>query len=168
MRRRTWLWVPAALAAACGGEAPEETEPRVLIVESPNVRVLVGSDTVRVYAPSLLAYFATDLGTGDPPPALLAAADAYQATLAAAAPALEALGVRIVPVAAVPQPLGISPEVDLNAGPSFQPGGSGFLLVLPEGRIQRLDRATSGPDLVCAAARLMGTAPPPQLGRDCG
>ncbi|GMV03979.1 MAG: hypothetical protein AMXMBFR53_02610 [Gemmatimonadota bacterium] len=158
----------AVLVAACGGDAAEEAAPEVLVLESPHVAVLVGTDTVEVFTPTLLAYFATDLGTGDPPSGLLLAADAFQATLRDATPGLEALSVRVLPAGDVPRPLGIPPEVDRDAGPSLQPGGAGFLLVLPRGRIRRLDRSASGSDLVCAAARLMETAAPPQLGRDCG
>lgn len=160
-----------ALLAGCGGAEPssdEATPPPILELGSPSVRVVIGLDTLEVFAPTLLAYLEPGGGEGGAASMAVEAARMAQETFRTALPGLEALGVRTRTVAEVPFPLGIAPEVEAAAGPPLTAGGMGYLIVHPRGRIRRLERGAGAEALVCAAAALLEAAPPPGLARGCG
>jgi hypothetical protein len=139
-----------------------------LVIESPRVRVAVGSDTLEVLAPTLFAYFGMDSGDGEPSSMVMDASLEFQESLRAAEPGLKDIGVRMTPVGSIPLPLGLSPEQERAAGPPLVAGGMGLLLVDPKGKVRRLDRSVQGPAIVCAASELFERQLPPVWGRYCG
>lgn len=178
VNRRQLSWGTAALVLALAvlarrGGGPEgspetATAENPLVIESPRLLVVSGSDTLSVVGPALFTYVGLDPDQEDPPARLVEAAHALQAALAEAEPGLRALGVQVIPVEQPPHPLGMAPETEAAAGPRLAPGTVGVLLADPQRRMMRMDRVTSGAALVCAAARTFGRTPPEPFAARCG
>jgi len=151
---------------------PEEvvetvTHENPLVLESPRLRVVSGTDTLSILGPAVFTYVGLDPDDPDPPPRLLDAARELQAALVEAVPGLQALGVRVISVEQPPIPLDVSPEADAAAGPRLARGSVGVLLADPRGRLLRMDRVVDGAALVCAAARTFGREPPAAFAAAC-
>ncbi|MDP2955656.1 MAG: hypothetical protein Q8N53_04485 [Longimicrobiales bacterium] len=168
---RTGAFAALALQAGCGSgnEEVEETATpeNPLVIESPRLHVVNGTDTMVIFGPTLFSFFGMYLGESDPSVLMVETAHAMQAGLQEAEPGLRALGVRIIPVENPPTALGIAPEAEAAAGPPFTAGGAGYLFADAQGRIRRLPGVVEGTALVCAAAATFGKAPPPEVGRAC-
>jgi hypothetical protein len=151
---------------------PEEvvetvTAENPLVIESPRLRVVSGTDTLSIVGPAVFTYVGLDPEEENPSSGLLDAARKLQAALVEAEPGLQEMGVRVFSMEQPPRPLDVPPEVDAAAGPSLAPGRVGVLLADPQGRILRLDRVTGGAALVCAAARTFGREPPAAFAAAC-
>lgn len=170
------MWRVAAVLATglvgCTGGEAEDADPSAagppVVMESPRVRVEVGTDTVDVWSPTLFSYFGAGPSGGEPSPTSLDPARDLQETLADAQAGLSAMGVRVLPVTDLPVALRVPPAVEREAGPPLVEGGMGFLLVNPKGPIRRLERGVGGNALVCAAARFFELPVPAGQGYDCG
>lgn len=160
-----------SLLAGCGGgdEEVEETATpeNPLVIESPRLSVVNGTDTTVIFGPTLFSFFGMDPGEGDPSALVVETAHAMQVSLQEAEPGLRALGVRVIPVEKPPAALGLTPEAEAAAGPPFTAEGIGYLFADARGRIRRLTGAVDATALVCAAAATFGKAPPPEVGRGC-
>ena len=169
--QRTGVCAAFSLLAACGGgnEGVEETATpeNPLVIESPRLYVVNGTDTTMIFGPTLFSFFGMDPGGGDPSTLMVETAHAMQASLQGAEPGLRALGVRVIPVEKPPIALGVPPESESAAGPPLTVGGVGYLFADALGRIRRLTGVVDATALVCAAAATFGKAPPPEVGRAC-
>jgi hypothetical protein len=162
----------ALLLVARRCSRPEEvvetvTAENPLVIESPRLRVVSGTDTLSIVGPAVFTYVGLDPQEENPLPGLLSAARELQTALDEAEPGLQALGVRVFSVEQPPLPLDVPPEVDAAAGPRLAPGSVGVLLADPQGRMLRMDHVTGGAALVCAAARTFGREAPPAFAAAC-
>lgn len=168
---RTGVCAALSVLAGCGGgnEEVEETATpeNPLVIESPRLYVVNGTDTTVIFGPTLFSFFGMDPGEGDPSALMAETAHAMQASLREAEPGLRALGVRIIQVEKPPAALGIPAGVEAAAGPPFTAGDVGFLFADAQGRIRRLNGVADATALLCAAAATFGKAPPPEVGRAC-
>ena len=155
--------------AACGVEEEAQAPPpEPLVIESARTQVLVGTDTMLVFAPTMFAYFVVAPDPGGPPGGLIQLVQDFQASLEAARDPLAALDVRIEAVAELPRVLGMTPAEDAAAGPRLEGTPYGYVFVDQRGNVRRVPARMSTNDMVCTAARTFGLTPSAQSNITCG
>jgi len=144
--------------AACGADegTGDAAPPEPLIIESPRTPVLVGTDTVLVFEPTMFAYYSVAVDETRPSSALLGFAQEFQTGVQQGQPTLRALGIRVETVVQVPKVLGVSPEADAGAGPPLAGAPFGYLFVDAVGHMRRVTSRLETTGMVCAAAGTFG------------
>lgn len=154
---------------ACGGAEEEQGPPQEpVIIESPRTNVLVGSDTLLVFTPTVIAYFVASPDPGASPAGLMQLVQEFQTGIQAARDPLTALGVRVEAVAELPRILGMSPAEDAAAGPPLEGTSYGYVFVDARGHVRRVTSRMDANEMVCTAVRTFGLTLSAQLNVTCG
>jgi hypothetical protein len=158
-----------ALAACAADEGTgDAAPPEPLVIESPRTPVVVGTDTVLVFEPTMFAYYSVEMDETRPSSALLEFAQEFQTGVQQAHPTLQALGIRVETVIQVPRVLGMSPEADASAGPPLEGAPFGYLFVDAVGHVRRVTTRLETTGMVCAAAGTFGLTLDAQWSAACG